>query len=143
LTPTPPLLALARFDVLVIEKAGIFRFEFLVAPPAAGRLRALAVTTAMRLEMLPETPAMGEFVPGFEASAWLGFGTPKDTPTAVVDLLNREINLAIAAPAIKGRLVELGGLVLPPLSPADFGKLIADDTEKWAKVIRRANIKPE
>jgi tripartite-type tricarboxylate transporter receptor subunit TctC len=109
----------------------------------SGSLRALAVTTAMRLEMLPETPAMGEFVPGYEASAWLGFGTPKDTPAAVVDRLNREINLAIAAPAIKGRLVELGGLVLPPLSPADFGKLIADDTEKWAKVIRRANIKLE
>jgi tripartite-type tricarboxylate transporter receptor subunit TctC len=109
----------------------------------SGSLRALAVTTAMRLEMLPETPAMGEFVPGYEASAWLGFGTPKDTPAAVVDRINREINLAIAAPAIKGRLVELGGLVLPPLSPADFGKLIADDTEKWAKVIRRANIKPE
>jgi tripartite-type tricarboxylate transporter receptor subunit TctC len=107
----------------------------------SGRLRALAVTTAMRLEMLPETPAMGEFVPGFEASAWLGFGTPKDTPAAVVDRLNREINLAIAAPAIKARLVELCGLVLPPLSPADFSKLIADDTEKWAKVIRRANIK--
>jgi tripartite-type tricarboxylate transporter receptor subunit TctC len=109
----------------------------------SGGLRALAVTTAMRSEMLPETPAMGEFVPGYEASAWLGFGAPKDTPAAVVDRINREINLAITAPAIKGRLVELGGLVLPPLSPADFGKLIADDTEKWAKVIRRANIKPE
>jgi tripartite-type tricarboxylate transporter receptor subunit TctC len=109
----------------------------------SGGLRALAVTTAMRLEMLPETPAMGEFVPGYEASAWLGFGAPKDTPAAVVDRINREINLAITAPAIKGRLVEVGGLVLPPLSPADFGKLIADDTEKWAKVIRRANIKPE
>jgi tripartite-type tricarboxylate transporter receptor subunit TctC len=109
----------------------------------SGSLRALAVTTAMRLEMLPETPAMNEFVPGYEASAWLGFGAPKDTPTATVDRINREINLAITAPAIKRRLVEFGGLVLPPLSPAEFGKLIADDTEKWARVIRRANIKPE
>jgi tripartite-type tricarboxylate transporter receptor subunit TctC len=109
----------------------------------SGSLRALAVTTATRLEVLPEIPAVGEFVPTYEASALLGFGAPRNTPAAVVDRLNREINLAIAAPAIKGRIVELGGLVLPPHSPADFGKLIADDTEKWGKVIRRANIKPE
>jgi tripartite-type tricarboxylate transporter receptor subunit TctC len=109
----------------------------------SGGLRALAVTTATRLEVLPEIPAVGEFVPGYEASAWLGFGAPKGTPAPVVDQLNREINLAIAAPAIKARLVELGGLVLPAQSPVEFAKLIADDTEKWAKVIRRANIKPE
>jgi tripartite-type tricarboxylate transporter receptor subunit TctC len=109
----------------------------------SGRLRPLAVTTATRLDVLPEIPAVGDFVPGYEASAWLGFGAPRNTPAAVVDLLNKDINLAIADPAIKTRLVDLGGLVLPPSSPAEFGKLITRDTEKWATVIRRANIKPE
>jgi tripartite-type tricarboxylate transporter receptor subunit TctC len=109
----------------------------------SGRLRALAVTTATRLEVLPDIPTVGEFVPGYEASAWLGVGAPRNTPAAVVDQLNMEINLAIADPTIKTRIVDLGGLVLPPSSPADFGKLIAEDTEKWAKVIRRAKIKPE
>jgi tripartite-type tricarboxylate transporter receptor subunit TctC len=109
----------------------------------SGKLRPLAVTTATRLDVLPEIPTVGEFVPGYEASAWLGFGAPKNTPAAVVDRLNTEINLAIADPAVKARLVDLGGLVLPPSSPAQFGKLIADDTAKWGKVIRAANIKPE
>jgi tripartite-type tricarboxylate transporter receptor subunit TctC len=101
------------------------------------------VTTATRLEVLPEIPTVGDFVSGYEASAWLGFGAPKNTSTAVVDRLNREINLAIADPTIKARLIDLGGLVLRPSSPAEFGKLISGDTEKWATVIRRANIKPE
>jgi tripartite-type tricarboxylate transporter receptor subunit TctC len=101
------------------------------------------VTTAKRLEILPDIPTVGEFVPGYEASSWLGFGAPKHTPAAILDRLNKEINLAISDSAIKARLVDLGGLVLPPSSPADFGKLIADDTEKWAKVIKFAAIKPE
>jgi tripartite-type tricarboxylate transporter receptor subunit TctC len=109
----------------------------------AGKLHPLAVTTATRLEVLPEIPTVGDFVPGYEASAWLGFGAPKNTPATVVDRLNREINLAITDPTIKARLVDLGGLVLPSSSPAEFGKLISDDTAKWATVIRRANIKPE
>jgi tripartite-type tricarboxylate transporter receptor subunit TctC len=109
----------------------------------AGKLRPLAVTTAKRLEILPDIPTVGEFVPGYEASSWLGFGAPKHTPAAILDRLNKEINLAISDSAIKARLVDLGGLVLPPSSPADFGKLIADDTEKWAKVIKFAAIKPE
>jgi tripartite-type tricarboxylate transporter receptor subunit TctC len=109
----------------------------------AGKLRPLGVTTATRLEILPDIPTVGDFVPGYEASSWLGFGAPKNTPAAVVDRLNKEINLALSDSAIKTRLVDLGGLALPPSSPAEFGKLIADDTEKWAKVIRGANIKPQ
>jgi tripartite-type tricarboxylate transporter receptor subunit TctC len=109
----------------------------------AGKLRPLAVTTATRLEVLPDTPTVGDFVAGYEASAWLGFGAPQNTPTAVIDRLNKEINLAIVDPTIKARIGDLGGLVLPPNAPADFGRLINGDTEKWAAVIRRASIKPE
>jgi tripartite-type tricarboxylate transporter receptor subunit TctC len=109
---------------------------------AAGKLRPLAVTTATRLGILPDIPTVGDFVPGYEASAWLGFGAPKNTPGAVVDRLNKEINLAISDAAIKARLTELGGSALPG-SPAEFGVLIAGDTEKWAKVIKFAGIKPE
>ncbi len=108
----------------------------------AGRLRALAVTTATRLESLPEIPVLGDFVPGYEASAWLGFGAPTGTPTAIVDMLNREVNAGLADPAIKQRFADLSAAVLPG-SAADFGKLIAADTEKWAKVIKFAGIKPE
>jgi tripartite-type tricarboxylate transporter receptor subunit TctC len=110
---------------------------------SSGKLRPLAVTIATRSELLPDIPTIGDFVPGYEASGWLGFGAPKNTPAAVVDRLNNEINSAISDAAIKARLVDLGGSVLPPSSPADFGKLIADETEKWGKVIRAANIKPE
>jgi tripartite-type tricarboxylate transporter receptor subunit TctC len=110
---------------------------------SSGKLRPLAVTTATRSELLPEIPTIGDFVPGYEAHGWIGFGAPKNTPAAVVDRLNNEINSAISDSSIKARLIDLGGLVLPPSSPADFGKLIADETEKWAKVIRAANIKAE
>ena len=106
------------------------------------QLRALAVTTATRWEALPDVPTVGEFVPGYEASAWFGIGAPKNTPAEIVDKLNNEINAALADPKIKARLADLGGTALAG-SPADFGKLIADETEKWAKVIRAANIKPE
>ena len=108
----------------------------------AGRLRALAVTTATRADVLPEVPVMGDFVPGYEASAWLGFGAPKDTPPAIIDTLNSEVNAGLADPMIKARFADLGATVLPG-SPAEFGKLIADDTEKWGKVLRAANIKAE
>ena len=108
----------------------------------AGKLRALAVTTATRSEALPDVPNVGEFLPGFEASAWQGVGVPKNTPTEIVDKLNKEINAALADPKVKARLADAGGVVLTG-SPADFGKLIADETEKWAKVIRAANIKAE
>jgi len=107
-----------------------------------GRLRALAVTTVTRSEVLPDTPTVAEFVPGYEASGWSGFGSPKRTPSEVIDKLNKEINTGLADPKIKARLADLGGDVLA-LSSADFGKLIAADTEKWGKVIRAANIKAD
>jgi tripartite-type tricarboxylate transporter receptor subunit TctC len=107
-----------------------------------GKLRALAVTTATRSEALPNVPTVSEFVPGFEAGDWLGVGAPRNTPVEIVNQLNREIAAALADPKIKARFADLGGIALA-LTPADFGKLIADETEKWAKVIRAANIKPE
>lgn len=106
-----------------------------------GKLRALAVTTAARSETLPDIPAVGEFVPGYEAIAVNGIGTPKNTPVEIIDKLNKAINAALADPKVKARLADLGGTVLPG-TPADFGKLIAEETEKWGKVIRAANIKP-
>src|SRR5262245_52265770 len=107
-----------------------------------GKLRALAVTTAMRAEALPDIPTVGEFVPGYEASGWYGIGAPKNTPTGIVDKLNYEINMALADPKMKLRLADLGGTVLAG-SPADFGKLIAEETEKWGKVIKSAGIKAQ
>jgi tripartite-type tricarboxylate transporter receptor subunit TctC len=106
----------------------------------AGTLRALAVTTTRRSEALPDIPTVTEFVPGYEASSWYGVGAPKATPIEIVDKLNKEINGGLADPKIKARLADLGGDVLA-LSPADFGKLIADETEKWGNVIRPLNIK--
>jgi tripartite-type tricarboxylate transporter receptor subunit TctC len=108
----------------------------------AGTLRALAVTTTRRSEALPDIPTVAEFVPGYEASAWFGVGAPKATPAEIVEKLNKEINAGLADPKIEARLANLGGDVLA-LSPADFGKLIADETEKWGKVIRALNIKAE
>ena len=104
-----------------------------------GKLRALAVTTATRSEALPDLPTVGEFVPGYEASQWYGIGAPKTTPQ-IVDKLNTEINAALADPRLKERLAAFGGTPLGG-TPADFGKLIADETEKWNKVMRAANIK--
>jgi tripartite-type tricarboxylate transporter receptor subunit TctC len=109
----------------------------------AGRLRPLAVTDTTRLEALPDIPTVGEFVAGYEASAWLGLGAPKNTPADIVDKLNKEINAGLADPKIKARLTEtLGGTVLAG-SPRDFGQFIVDETEKWGKVIRALNIKAE
>jgi tripartite-type tricarboxylate transporter receptor subunit TctC len=109
----------------------------------AGKFRPLAVTTPERLDVLPDVPAMAEFLPGYEAFGWIGFGAPKDTPAAIIDVLNSGFNGAIADPAVRARLTDLGGLVLPPNSPADFTKFIAADTEKWIKVVKFANLKPE
>src|SRR4029077_12417101 len=108
----------------------------------AGRLRALAVCTATRSHALPDVPTVSEFVPGYESSAWYGIGAPRDTPAKIVEKLNKEINAGLADPNMKARLVDLGGTVLAG-SPADFGKLLAEETEKWGKVIRSANIKAE
>jgi tripartite-type tricarboxylate transporter receptor subunit TctC len=108
----------------------------------AGRLRPLAVTTATRLEVLPNIPTVDEFVPGYEAVVWQGIGAPKNTPAEIIDKLNKEINAGLADPKIKARLADLGSTALAG-SPADFGRLIADETEKWGKVIRAANIKAE
>jgi tripartite-type tricarboxylate transporter receptor subunit TctC len=107
----------------------------------AGKLRALGVTTEKRSELLPDVPTIAETVPGYEASGWLGIGAPRNTPTEIIDKLNREISAAVADHKIKTRLAELGGAPLL-LSAADFGKLIAEETDKWGKVIRAANIKP-
>jgi tripartite-type tricarboxylate transporter receptor subunit TctC len=107
-----------------------------------GKLRGLAVTSAMRSEAMPELPTVGEFVPGYEISAWYGVGAPKGTPTEVIDKLNREINEILAEPKTKTRLADEGGTVLAG-SPADFGKLIAEETDKWAKVIKSTGIKWE
>ncbi len=108
----------------------------------AGKLRALAITTATRSEALPDIPTIGELVPGYEASSIFGLGAPKSTPAEIVDRLNKEINAALVDPKFKAQPANLDGTVLGG-SPADFGKLLADETEKWAKVIRTANIKPE
>jgi tripartite-type tricarboxylate transporter receptor subunit TctC len=108
----------------------------------AGKVRPLAITSATRSEALPDVPTVSESVPGYEASAWFGVGAPKATPAEIVEKLNKEINAGLADPKMKARLVDVGGTPLSG-SPADFGKLIADETEKWAKVIKSAGIKPE
>src|ERR1700730_9828921 len=103
----------------------------------AGKLRALAVTTATRAEALPEVPTVGEFVPGYEASLYNGVGAPRHTPVEIIDKLNKEINAGLADPRIRARLADLG--VTPhATSPAEFGKLIVEETEKWGKVIKSA-----
>jgi tripartite-type tricarboxylate transporter receptor subunit TctC len=106
-----------------------------------GKLRGLAVTTARRSAMLSDIPAMTEFLPGYEASSWYGISAPRNTSTAIVEKLNKEINAGLADPKLGTRLVELGVTPLPGL-PADFGKLISDETEKWAKVVKFASIQP-
>ncbi len=108
----------------------------------AGKLRALAVTTTTRSQVLPDVPVLADFVPGYEASAWFGVGVPTGTPADIVEKLNKEINAGLADPKIKARLADMGGMVLAG-SPADFGKLIAEETEKWAKVVKYSGAKPE
>jgi tripartite-type tricarboxylate transporter receptor subunit TctC len=108
----------------------------------AGRLRALAVTTATRSDALPDIPTVGEFLPGYEVSNWYGLAVPRATAAEIVEKLNKEINAGLAEPKMKARLADLGGVPMP-MSPAEFGKLIADETEKWGKVVRAANIKAD
>jgi tripartite-type tricarboxylate transporter receptor subunit TctC len=108
----------------------------------AGKLPVLAVTTAARSDALPDTPTVGEFVPGYEASAFFGIGAPKSTPAEIVDKLNREINAALSDPRIRTRLADVGGTVLAG-TPADFGKLIADETEKWGRVVKFVGIQAD
>jgi tripartite-type tricarboxylate transporter receptor subunit TctC len=135
--------ALALIDLL----GGQIQAMFVTLPGAieyirGGKVRALAVTTATRSEVFPVLPPVAEFVPGFEISAWYGIGAPRHTREAIIDKLNKEINAALPDPNVKARLADLGGSPLV-LSPAEFRKFILDDTEKWAKIIRAANIKPE
>ena len=108
----------------------------------AGKLRPLAVTSARRSELLPDLPTVGDFVPGYETSAWQGVGAPKNTPAEIINKLNKEINAGLADPKIKARVADMGGTVLAG-SPADFGKLIADETEKWGKVVKFSGAKPD
>ena len=112
-----------------------------IEPARNGKLRALAVTTATRSQALPDIPTLGEFIPGYEASAVTGIGAPANTPADIVDRLNKEINAAFTDPAMKARLLDTGGTALPG-SPADFGRLMAEETAKWAKVIKASNVKP-
>jgi tripartite-type tricarboxylate transporter receptor subunit TctC len=135
---TNPLPDLLSGQVQVTFRAMSATIEYI----KAGKLRPLAVTTATRSEVLPDVPALGDFVPGYEASTFFGIGAPRNTPPEIIDKLNKEINAALADPKIKERLADLGGTALAG-SPADFGKIIADETEKWGKVVRAANIKVE
>ena len=125
--------------------AGQVQVLFATAPASieyvrTAKLRALAVTTAARAEALPDLSTVAEFVPGYEASAWYGIGAPGKTPAEIIDRLNKEANAGLADPKLKARLADLGGTLIPG-SPADFGKVIADETERWGTVIRKANIK--
>ena len=113
-----------------------------IAHVRSGKVRPLAITTTTHSGALPDLPSVGDFVPGYEVNTWFGVGAPRGTPADIVDKLNEEINAALADPQMKARLAELGGTVLAG-TPADFEKLIADETEKWARVIRAANIKPD
>jgi tripartite-type tricarboxylate transporter receptor subunit TctC len=135
---SPALAGLLGGQVQVLFAAVTSSVEFI----KDGRLRALAVTTATRSEALPDLPTVGDFVPGYEDSNWWGFGAPRNTPAAIVDALNREINAALTDPKIKTRLAELGGTALAG-SPADFGKIIAEETDKMGKVVKFAGIKPD
>ena len=108
----------------------------------AGKLRALAVTTATRSATMPDVPNVAEFVPGYEASGWFGLGAPKNTPTQIIARLNKEVNAALVDPNMTARIADLGGVPMP-MTPTEFSRLIAEETEKWGKVIRVANIKPD
>jgi tripartite-type tricarboxylate transporter receptor subunit TctC len=126
---------------------GQVQVDFSGMPPAieyikAGKLRALAVTSPARFEALPDLPAMAEYLPGYDASVLTGLGVPTDTPVEIIEVINKETNNALADPKIKAQLAALGSAVLPG-SPAAFGQLVAEEIDKWAKVIKFANIKPE
>jgi tripartite-type tricarboxylate transporter receptor subunit TctC len=133
----PALAALVGGEVEVVFPTPPSSIEFI----RAGKLRGLATTGAQRAEALPDMPTVGESVPGYEVSAWYGVGAPKGTPAAIVDKLHQEINNGLADPKMKARFADLGGVAMP-MAPAELGKLIVEETEKWAKVIRAGNIKP-
>jgi tripartite-type tricarboxylate transporter receptor subunit TctC len=134
----PALIDLIGGQTQVMFEPTVSTIEYI----KAGKLRALAVTTASRSDTLPGIPAMREFLPNYEASQWYGLGTPRNTPPDVIAKLNRELNAALADPALAGRLTGLGGIPTP-MTSAEFAKLIAEETEKWAKVIRAGNLKAE
>jgi tripartite-type tricarboxylate transporter receptor subunit TctC len=134
----PALIDLLGGEVQVMFTIMLSSIEYI----RAGKLRALAVTTAARSDALPDLPTVGDFLPGYEASEWYGVGAPKSTPVDIVEKLNKEINAGLADPKIKARLAELGAKAFAG-SPADFGKFIADEADKWGKVVRAANIKPD
>jgi tripartite-type tricarboxylate transporter receptor subunit TctC len=133
----PALAALLGGEVQVVFPTPPSSIEFI----RTGKLRGLATTGATRTEALPDMPAVAEVVPGYEASAWYGVGAPRGVPTEIVDRIGREINAGLADPKMKARFAELGGVPMP-MPPADMSKLIAEEIEKWAKVIRKGNIKP-
>jgi tripartite-type tricarboxylate transporter receptor subunit TctC len=136
-------MALALQDLLAGQVHVVFgSTASMIGYVKAGTLRALAVTTATRSELLHDVPAIGESVPGYDTSQWYGIGAPAKTPGEIINKLNREINAALEDPTIKARLAGLGGTVLA-ISPAEFGKLIAEDTEKWGRVVKFAGIKTE
>jgi tripartite-type tricarboxylate transporter receptor subunit TctC len=144
-TPTKPYrgVAPALTDLLGGQLQAVFANPAQSIPYIrTGRLRALAITTAARSEALPDIPTVGESVLGYEASSIFGFGAPRNTPAEIIDKLNKEINAGLANPEIKARVADLDGTVLVG-SPADFGKLIAEETDKWGKVIHAAYIKAE
>ena len=134
----PALTDLISGQVQVIFENPLSSIEFI----RAGKLRPLAVTTATRSEVLPDLPTVADFVPGYEASAWYGIGAPKETPAEIIDKLNKEINAILTDPKAKARLADLGASVIPG-SPADFGKFVADETDKWAKVVKFSGAKPD
>jgi tripartite-type tricarboxylate transporter receptor subunit TctC len=144
LVPVPyRSIPLAYTDLL----AGQVQAMFITVPSALGyigsaKLRALAVASSTRAPLLPDIPCMTEFIPGFEVSAWQGIGAPKNTPSAVIEKLNTEINAGLGDRNLRARLTDLGG-VPTPMSPEEFGKFITEETDKWAKVIHQAGIKPE
>ena len=133
---------------LVDLLAGQVQLMFDVTPSSlphvkGGRLRPLGVTSTARLDALPDVPPVSDFLPGYQAAGWIGFGAPRGTPPAIIEKLSKEVEAAVADPQIKTRLVDLGGAILPTASPAEFGAFIAAETEKWAKVVQFAGIKPE
>jgi len=135
---TPAFTDLLGGQVQVMAASTAASIEYI----RSGMLRALAVTTATRADVLPGIPTVGEFLPGYEASGWFGVGAPRNTPAEIIDRLNNEINAALADPKLRARFAELGGSVLA-LSPAGFGKLIAEETEKWAKVVKFSGAKTD
>jgi tripartite-type tricarboxylate transporter receptor subunit TctC len=137
-TPALALSDLIGGQINVMFDSLVSSIEHVRAP----ELRALAVTSATRLEALPDIPPVGDFVPGYEAASWYGIGAPRNTPPNIIDELNKEINAALADPKMKSRIADLGGLPMP-MTSTDLVKFIAGETEKWGKVVRAANIKPE